>query len=115
MASQVRRKSSYELCHLSVKLRREETQPGKEGGRVNLKERGNVREGGKREEKRVIIMRFLTRHNQRGLWLFPRLRGFWETVRPFIPRQHFFFKLGISSRTLIPLFMPGSVHSGSAS
>ena len=27
----------------------------------------------------------------------------------------FFFKVKISSRTLIPLFRPGSVHSGSAS
>ena len=27
----------------------------------------------------------------------------------------FFFEVKISSRTLIPLFMPGSVHSGSAS
>ena len=27
----------------------------------------------------------------------------------------FFFEVEISSRTLIPLFMPGSVHSGSAS
>ena len=27
----------------------------------------------------------------------------------------FFFKVGISSRALIPLFRPGSVHSGSAS
>ena len=27
----------------------------------------------------------------------------------------FFFKVEISSRTLIPLFRPGSVHSGSAS
>ena len=33
------------------------------------------------------------------------------------PPQHFFFflEVEISSRTLIPLFMPGSVHSGSAS
>ena len=27
----------------------------------------------------------------------------------------FFFEVEISSRTVIPLFMPGSVHSGSAS
>ena len=27
----------------------------------------------------------------------------------------FFFKVEISSHTLIPLFMPGSVHSGSVS
>ena len=27
----------------------------------------------------------------------------------------FFFEVGISSRTLIPLFMPESVHSGTAS
>ena len=27
----------------------------------------------------------------------------------------FFFEVEISSHTLIPLFMPGSVHSGSAS
>ena len=50
-------------------------------------------------------------------WLFPRLRGFWENVRPFIPRLRFFFfffEVEISSRTLIPLFRPGSVHSDSA-
>ena len=52
-------------------------------------------------------------------WLFPRLREFWENVRQFIPCptlfSFFFFEVEISSRTLIPLFMPGSVHSGSAS
>ena len=53
-------------------------------------------------------------------WLFPRLRRFWENVRPFIPRLRplfcfVLFKVDISSRTLIPLFRPGSVHSGSAS
>ena len=49
---------------------------------------------------------------------FPCLRGFWENVWPFIPCLRFFvvfFKVEISSRTLIPLFMSGSVHSGSAS
>ena len=39
-------------------------------------------------------------------WPFPRLRGFWEVF--------FFFEVEISSRTLIPLFIPGSVHSDSA-
>ena len=47
-------------------------------------------------------------------WLFPRVRGFWVNVQQFIPAL-FFFKVEISSRTLIPLFRPGSVHSGSAS
>ena len=54
----------------------------------------------------------------RWSWLVPRLRGFWETVRTFIPRRRFsflFFEVEISSCTLIPLFMPGSVHSGSPS
>ena len=51
-------------------------------------------------------------------WLFSRLRGFWENVRPFIPRLRFFFspffsEVEISSRALIPLYMP-QVHSGSA-
>ena len=41
---------------------------------------------------------------------------FQENFRPFIPRLHFFFLIvEISSRTLISLFMPGSVHSGSVS
>ena len=31
------------------------------------------------------------------------------------PPAHFFFKVEISSRTLIPLFRPGSLRSGSAS
>ena len=50
--------------------------------------------------------------------LFPRLRGFRENVRPFISRLRFFFffffEVEISSRTLILLFMPESVHSSSA-
>ena len=45
--------------------------------------------------------------------------GFWENVRPLIPCIHFIFifvfKVEISSCTLIPLFMQGSVHSGSVS
>ena len=48
-------------------------------------------------------------------WLFPRVRGFWENVRRFIPRQRSFFQVEISSHKLLPLFRPGSVHSGSAS
>ena len=47
-------------------------------------------------------------------WLFPRLRRFRENVRSFIPRLRFFFlEVEISSRTLMSLLMPGSVHSGS--
>ena len=47
--------------------------------------------------------------------VFPRVQGFWETVRLFIPRLcFFFFKLEIISRTLLPLFRPRSVHCGSA-
>ena len=44
-----------------------------------------------------------------------------ENVQPVIPHIalffffSFFFEAEFSSRTLIPLFMPGSVHSGSAS
>ena len=46
---------------------------------------------------------------------FSRLRGFGENVRLFIPRlRFFFFNVEISLRTLIPIFRPGSVHSGSA-
>ena len=46
-----------------------------------------------------------------GGGFFLRLRGFGETVRQFIPpppsrQRYFFFKVEISSRTLIPLFMP---------
>ena len=40
---------------------------------------------------------------------------FWENVRQFIPRLRLFFKVEISSRKLISLFRPGSVHRGSAS
>ena len=47
---------------------------------------------------------------------FARFRGFREDVRPFVPRlRYFFFGVEISLRTLVPLFMPESVHSGSAS
>ena len=51
----------------------------------------------------------------------PRGRELGENVRPFIPRLRFFvvvvfvFEVEIRSRTLIPLFRPGSVHSGSVS
>ena len=53
-------------------------------------------------------------------WLLTHLRGFWENVPPFIPSLRFLlllllFKVEISSSTLIPLCMPGSVHAGSAS
>ena len=49
-------------------------------------------------------------------WLFPRLRVFWENVWPFNPcLRFFFFWVETSSRKLIPLSRPGSVHSGSAS
>ena len=56
----------------------------------------------------------------RWWWLFARVWGFWENIWPFIPCLHFFsffffFEVEISSCTLIPLFMPGSVHSGSVS
>ena len=42
---------------------------------------------------------------------------FWEIVQALIPHQHIFFsfEMEISLHTLIPLFIPGSVHSGSAS
>ena len=50
-------------------------------------------------------------------WLFPHLWGFGESVRSFISRLcfFFFFKVEISSHTLIWLFRPGSVYSGSVS
>ena len=50
-------------------------------------------------------------------WLFPRLRWVGEKVGASDPRLHLFVccKVEISSRTLIPHFIPGSVHSGSAS
>ena len=49
-------------------------------------------------------------------WLFARLWGCWENGWPFNPRLHFFFfKVEISSCTLIPLFRSGSSHNGSAS
>ena len=47
-------------------------------------------------------------------WIFPQVRGFWENDNSF-PACTFFFKVEIRSHTVIPLFRPGSVHSGSAS
>ena len=44
--------------------------------------------------------------------------AFGDNIRLFIPRLCFllfFFKVAVRSRTLIQLFGPGSVHSGSAS
>ena len=58
------------------------------------------------------------KHFWHGACSFLACEGFGENVRPFIPRLHFFFfffKVEINSRTLIPFFRPGSVHSGSAS
>ena len=49
-------------------------------------------------------------------WLFLCTQGFWEKVQEIIPHLHFLLLLyivEISSPTLIPLFRPGSVHSGS--
>ena len=45
---------------------------------------------------------------------FPSSGGFRENVSIYSPPAHF-FKVEISSLTLIPLFRPGSVHSGFAS
>ena len=63
--------------------------------------------------------------NNLSWWLFTRLRfgGFFLVCEDFgrmfdnsYPAcGFFFFKVEISSPTLFPLFMPGSVHSGSAS
>ena len=52
------------------------------------------------------------------LQLFPCMWGFLENVWQFIFYLHFFsffFKVEIRMCTLIPLFRPESVHSGSAS
>ena len=62
------------------------------------------------------VLHLLEKH---GAGFCPHLRGFFENGRPLIPRLRFFFLsffllVEISSRTLITLFMPGSVHSGSA-
>ena len=55
-----------------------------------------------------------------GCDFFPGVRGFWENFRQFIPLLRFFFYflfflIEISSRKLIPLLRPSSVHSGSSS
>ena len=56
-----------------------------------------------------------------GGGIFFACEDFGENVRSFIPCLRFFFfffsffEVEISSHTLIPLFMQGSVHSGSAS
>ena len=55
----------------------------------------------------------------RAWWLFPLLQGFWRMFYHSFPACAFFslsfFKVEISSCTLIPLFRPGSVHSSSVS
>ena len=52
-------------------------------------------------------------------WLFPCLWRLGENVQPFVLCLHLFsffsFEVEITSGALIPLFMPGSVHSGSES
>ena len=65
--------------------------------------------GGRRSIQRYILTWW---------WLFPCLRGFFENIWTYIPRLRcffFFFLVEINSHTLCPLFMPGSVHSGSGS
>ena len=47
-------------------------------------------------------------------WLFSSRASIWGECST-IHSLRFFFKVGISSRTLMPLFRPESVHSGSAS
>ena len=49
-----------------------------------------------------------------GGGLFLACEDFGETIHS-PPALFFFFKVEITSRTLIQLYMPGSVHSGSAS
>ena len=49
---------------------------------------------------------------------FSSLVRIWENVGPFIPHVHFFsflLEVEISLHAIIPLYMPGSVHSGAAS
>ena len=41
----------------------------------------------------VISKRFVQHGRRWWWWLFPRVRGFWENVRPFIPRLRSFFFL----------------------
>ena len=48
-------------------------------------------------------------------WLFPGRQGFGRMFDNLFLACTFFFKVEISLHTLIPLFKPGSVHSGSAS
>ena len=49
-------------------------------------------------------------------WLFLHHEDFGESsAMHFFPPALFFFKVELTSCTLIPLFMPGLVHSGSAS
>ena len=47
-------------------------------------------------------------------WIFPRLWGFWGECSTIHSPPALFLKLKFGPRTLIPLCMPGSVHSGSA-
>ena len=49
-----------------------------------------------------------------ALYSLARIWGERSTIHS-LPAFFFFFKVEIRSNTLIPLFMPGSVHSGSAS
>ena len=72
------------------------------------------RNGGKTDNSFSVKLR-----STNWWWLFRHLWGFWENVGSFIPYLQFCFffsfKVEISSRTLILLFRPGSVHSGSVS
>ena len=63
-----------------------------------------------------MLLSFLTGGGGGGSGFFFAYEDFFENVRSFIPRMRFFFffEVEISSRTLFPLLMSGSAHSGSA-
>ena len=95
------------------------------------KDKRNKRKEGKKKRKKAGVLYTLkqtsiTEQNWSDVatvwcllgrwWPFPRVQGLGENVQQFITHlRFFFFKVEISLCTLIPLFRPGSVHSGSAS
>ena len=63
-----------------------------------------------------IFLSVVNKWNVIYWWLFLHLQGyFWECLTICSLPALFFFEVEISLHTLIPLFMPWSVHSGSVS
>ena len=82
--------------------------------REGRKNGGKARKEGRKERKKdeYVILSSIWK-SVGGFFLSARTLGEGWTIHS--PPAFFFFKVEISSRTLISVFTPGSIHSGSTS